>query len=140
MNHKLNYRGMTVSDGIDHIKQHFSVEEIKNISCFADLHELRDANMTLPFPEDCGNSKWLEFSNAVIEAFDLKLQGLVGGKIKKGDIVKFKPEWQDHGDDKIDFRAVDDEYDGRIEIVACVDLPLKPTQIVPVKWLDLNDV
>ena len=60
--------------------------------------------------------------------------------IKKGDVVKFKPEWQDHGDDQIEFRAEGDEYDGRVEVVACVDLPLKPTQIVPTKWLDLKDV
>ena len=58
--------------------------------------------------------------------------------IKKGDIIKFKPEWQDPGDEKIEFRAVDDEYDGRVEVVAMVDLPLKPTQIVPVKWIDLE--
>lgn len=59
--------------------------------------------------------------------------------IKKGDVVKLKPEWQDAGDDKIVFQAVDDEYDDRVEIVACVDLTLKPTQIVPIKWLDLTE-
>ena len=56
--------------------------------------------------------------------------------IRKGDVVKFKPKWQDPGDDKIEFRAVDDEYDGRVELVASINLPLKPTQIVPIKWLD----
>lgn len=59
--------------------------------------------------------------------------------IKKGDLVKFKPEWQDAGDDEIVFRALDDEYDDRVEVVACVDLPLRPTQIVPTKWLDLTE-
>lgn len=65
-------RGMTVPNGVVHIEQHYTTVDMKNITCFSDLHELRDANMTLPFPSDCGNSKWLEF--AVIEAFDLKLQ------------------------------------------------------------------
>lgn len=59
--------------------------------------------------------------------------------IKKDNIIKFKPEWQDHGDDDIEFRAVDDEYDGRVEVVACIDLPLRPTQIVPIKWLDVPE-
>lgn len=56
--------------------------------------------------------------------------------IKKGNVVKFKPEWQDKGDEKIVFRAVDDEYDGRVRVVACVDMNLNPEQIVPVDWLD----
>jgi hypothetical protein len=59
--------------------------------------------------------------------------------IKKGDIVRFLPQWQDAGDENIEFRAVDDEYDGRVEVEAQVDLPLKPTQIVPIKWLDLTE-
>ena len=57
--------------------------------------------------------------------------------ISKGDIINFKPEWQDKGDDKIVYRAVADEYDGRVEVVACVDLNLKPTQIVKVDWIDV---
>jgi len=56
--------------------------------------------------------------------------------IKKGDIVKIKPEWQDAGDDKITFRATGDEYNGRVEIVAEIGLPLNPTQIIKTEWLD----
>ena len=59
--------------------------------------------------------------------------------IKKGNIINFKPEWHDHGDDKIEFRAVEDEYDGRVEVAACVELPIKPTQIVPTNWLDVPE-
>ena len=138
MKNELVYREMTVSEGVAHIEQHYTTDELKKITCFSDLHELRDANMTLPFIDDCGKSEWLEFANAVIETFDLKMQKTGDNPmVKKGDVVKFKPQWQDKGDDKIEFRAVDDEYDGRVEVVACIDLPLKPTQIVPVKWLDI---
>lgn len=68
------YRNMTIPEGVAHIEQHYTADELKNITSFSDLHDLRDANMTLPFPDDCGKSGWLEFANVVIEAFDLKLQ------------------------------------------------------------------
>ena len=55
--------------------------------------------------------------------------------IQKGDEIKFKPQWQDKGDEKIVYRATCDEYNGRVEVVACVDLDLKPTQVVKVDWL-----
>ena len=74
INGELNYRGITVADGVAHVEQHYTVDEIKQVTCFSDLHELLDANMTLPFPEDCGNTSWLNFSNAVIAAFDLKIK------------------------------------------------------------------
>lgn len=59
--------------------------------------------------------------------------------IKKDDIVKFKPKWQDNGDDKIVFRAVDDEYDGRVRVVACAGMNLNPEQIVKVDWLEVSE-
>lgn len=59
--------------------------------------------------------------------------------VKKGDLVKFKPQWSDPGDEHINFRANADEYDGRVEIVACVDLALQPTQIVSVDWLEIHE-
>ena len=68
------YRDMTVQEGVTHVEQHYTKGELKNIASFSDLHERRDANMTLPFPDDCGKHGWLEFANDVIEAFDLKLQ------------------------------------------------------------------
>ena len=51
-------------------------------------------------------------------------------KVQKGDIVVFKPEWQDDGDDKITFRAVEDEDGGRVLVVAELGLPINPTQVV----------
>ena len=68
------YRGMSVSKGVEAIESRYTYDEIKNIKCFADLHEIRDANMTLPFPSDCGQSGWLNFVNTVIEEFDLRVQ------------------------------------------------------------------
>lgn len=72
------YRGMTVPEGVAYVEQHYNANELKDTTCFADLHEVRDANMTLPFPDDVGDGKWLDFANSVIEAFDLKYQQNAG--------------------------------------------------------------
>lgn len=55
--------------------------------------------------------------------------------IKIGQVVKFKPEWQDKGDEKITFIAVDDESQGRVTVEAQVDLPFKPRQVVSVDMI-----
>jgi hypothetical protein len=60
-------------------------------------------------------------------------------RIKKGDIVRIKPEWQDPGDEKYTFVAAEDEHGDRIRI-ACVDIwPdsfLVPNQIIRVSMLE----
>lgn len=66
----LSYRGMSVNDGVKHIESHYTASELEGVLGFADLHELCDANMTLPFPEDVGTDQWLAFSNTVIKRFD----------------------------------------------------------------------
>jgi hypothetical protein len=58
--------------------------------------------------------------------------------IKAGDIVKFKPEWMDKGDENITFVAVDDESQGRVTVQAQLGLPINPTQVVNVSWIDGN--
>lgn len=51
--------------------------------------------------------------------------------IRIGDVVTFRPEWSDPGDEYIVFRAVEDEYDdGRLVVVAEIGLPFNPTQAV----------
>lgn len=60
-------------------------------------------------------------------------------RIRKGDVVVFKPEWQDKGDDKIVFRALEDEDGGRVRVVAEVDLPLRPTQVVETRMIARPD-
>ena len=55
--------------------------------------------------------------------------------IKQGDLVTFKPEWSDPGDETITFRAIEDEDGGRFKAVAELGLPLNPTQIVRVEWV-----
>jgi len=50
--------------------------------------------------------------------------------IKTGQIVRFKPEWMDPGDENILFMAIDDEEQGRVTVKALVDLPIQPTQVV----------
>ena len=58
--------------------------------------------------------------------------------IKKGDIVRIKPEWQDPGDDKYTFVAIEDQQGDTVRI-GCVDVwpdfPLIPNQLVRVSML-----
>jgi hypothetical protein len=56
--------------------------------------------------------------------------------IKKGDRVYIKPEWQDKGDDEIEFVAMCDEYDGRVKI-GCLNVLQNfiPVQLVMVDML-----
>ena len=57
--------------------------------------------------------------------------------IRKGDIVKIKPEWQDKGDDLITFVAMCDEYDGRVKIGYIGVLQrFTPVQLVTVDMLE----
>ena len=64
------YRGMTISSGVKHVESHYSLSTLGKITEFADLHEIRDANLTLPFNNDVGRVAWLKFANAVIAQFD----------------------------------------------------------------------
>ena len=73
-NVRINYRGMNISDGIAHIERHFHVTDLETVTCFSDLHEVRDANMTLPYYDDCNSNAWLVFVNAVIAGFDKKYE------------------------------------------------------------------
>lgn len=56
--------------------------------------------------------------------------------IKKGDIVKIKPEWQDPGDEKFTWFAIEDEDGGRVRITPVdIGLPIPPNQVVTTDML-----
>lgn len=58
--------------------------------------------------------------------------------IRKGDKVQIKPEWQDAGDDRFDWVAVDDEDKGRVTIMPFgtgLALAIAPAHVVRVEWL-----
>ena len=55
--------------------------------------------------------------------------------IKQGDLVTFKPEWSDPGDEMVTFRAIEDEDGGRVKIVAELGLEFNPIQVVCVDWV-----
>ena len=55
--------------------------------------------------------------------------------IKKGQRVYIKPEWQDAGDDTIEFIAIEDEDGGRVKISPQLGLPFNPVQVVDVEML-----
>jgi hypothetical protein len=57
--------------------------------------------------------------------------------IKQGDIVTFKPEWRDEGDETITFVALEDEDDGRVRVGALGVLErFIPNSIVQVAMLE----
>lgn len=56
--------------------------------------------------------------------------------IQKGQRVVFKPEYQDVGDAKVEWRAVEDEDGGRVLVVAVnLNLTIPPSQVVKTEWL-----
>jgi hypothetical protein len=57
-------------------------------------------------------------------------------KIKAGDVVKIKPEWQDAGDSECVWLALEDEDGGRVRIEPQIDLPIKPNQVVTTDMLE----
>ena len=56
--------------------------------------------------------------------------------IKKGQQVKFKPEWSDPGDENIIHVAIDDESKGRVTVVALLGMAINPTQVVHVYMIE----
>tara|TARA_R100001244_G_scaffold106940_1_gene79304 strand:- start:118 stop:471 length:354 start_codon:yes stop_codon:yes gene_type:complete len=58
--------------------------------------------------------------------------------IRKGDRITFRPEWQDIGDDRIAFVAIEDEDGGHVRVEALAGLRLNPTQVVKTEWIDTN--
>lgn len=56
--------------------------------------------------------------------------------IRKGDVVKIKPEWQDSEDDDFVTVAIEDEDGGRVKIVHLMDLPINPVSVVNVDMLE----
>lgn len=56
---------------------------------------------------------------------------------KKGDVIKIKKQFQDDGDDKFTWTAVDDEEKGRVTIQADVpNMRIKPQHVVKVEWIE----
>ncbi len=60
--------------------------------------------------------------------------------IRKGDRIFLKPEWQDEGDAKQTWIAVDDEEKGRVTICPITStLAIKPTYVVQVEWIESSE-
>jgi hypothetical protein len=55
---------------------------------------------------------------------------------KKGDLVKIRPEWQDHGDETLEWFCLEDEDDGRVCIQPKLGLPIEPNQVVSVDMIE----
>ena len=58
--------------------------------------------------------------------------------IKIGDQIRIKPEWQDPGDDKFIWRALEDEDGGRVLIMPTnTGLTFPPNQVVDTNMVEL---
>ena len=56
--------------------------------------------------------------------------------IRRGDIVKFKAEWRDAGDENVVFIAVENEDGGRVKVEAQLGLAINPVQVVSVEMIE----
>jgi hypothetical protein len=56
--------------------------------------------------------------------------------IRKGDIVRFKPEWRDAGDEDVTFVAIEDEDGGRVKVEAQLGLAINPIQVIAVEMVE----
>ena len=60
--------------------------------------------------------------------------------IKKGDVIKIKPEWQDAGDDLFTWIAIEDEDGGRVRIKPVgTGLSFPPNQVVTTDMIEPNE-
>lgn len=50
--------------------------------------------------------------------------------IKSGDVIRIKPEWQDNGDDRFEWRAVSGVDHGVIDVTADLGMRINPIQTV----------
>ena len=55
--------------------------------------------------------------------------------ITKGQVVTFRPEWSDEGDEHIRFVALEDEDGGRVKVMADIGLRFNPVQVVEVRMI-----
>lgn len=59
--------------------------------------------------------------------------------LKKGDIVKIKPAWQDEGDDSLTWVALEDEDGGRVRIEPLnTGLRFPPNQVVTTEMVEID--
>src|SRR5689334_4698324 len=56
-------------------------------------------------------------------------------RIKQGDLVTFKPERSDPGEETVTYRAIENEDGGRVKVLAELGLPINPTQVISVEWV-----
>jgi len=60
--------------------------------------------------------------------------------VKKGQVVKLKPAYQDPGDDKYIWQAIEDEDGGRVRIMPTdTKLSYPPNYVVETSWLEEED-
>ena len=58
--------------------------------------------------------------------------------IRKGDVIRIKPAWQDPGDDKFTWVPIEDEDGGRVRIAPTnTGLTFPPNQIVDTNMVEL---
>ncbi len=56
--------------------------------------------------------------------------------IRRGDRLRICPQWQDPGDDEIEWIALEDEDGGRVRIQPQLGLPIPPNQVVTTEMVE----
>ncbi len=61
--------------------------------------------------------------------------------VKRGQLVTFKPEWQDAGDNEITFRAIEDSCERvngtmTVAVIAELGLPINPVQVASLDMIE----
>lgn len=56
-------------------------------------------------------------------------------RIKRNQLIRFKPEWSDLGDEDIVFVAIEDEDGGRVKVRAELGMTINPVQVVDTRMI-----
>ena len=56
-------------------------------------------------------------------------------RIKRNQLIRFKPEWSDPGDEEIVFVAIEDEDGGRVKVRAELGMTINPVQVVETRMI-----
>lgn len=57
--------------------------------------------------------------------------------IQRGDAIRILPQWQDHGDDKLTWIAIEDEDGGRVRILPIDSgMTIPPNYVVRIDMLE----
>ena len=63
----------------------------------------------------------------------------MGTPIRRGNLLRIRPEWRDEGDEDFVWIALEDEDGGRVPIAPLMDLSIPPRQVVTTDMIEKID-